>query len=790
MSFLLTFALSTAHLSAVRPPEPLQATGGKPAPQAGSQQGTGSGQIPRPSGAQRGGPTPGSREAMWPAPTAEDWAKPVQIQWQRTWEDAVAVSRETGKPIMIAVNMDGEIASEHYAGIRYRDPEVGKLFEPYVSVIASVYRHNPRDYDENGDRIPCPRFGCVTCGEHIAMEPLVYSMYLDETRVAPRHIGVELDGTEYYDVFYAFDVKSVLDAWREGIENRENTEKPGTDDKSLEELVASRDARDRVLIEKRFRKGERRERARLLEISSKLGAGAPVELLRLALFGLDVEVASQARKILAEQRSEAAIDLIAEALGVPMPPEERDMLIGALEEMGKEYPRARSLSVTLRGLDAVPEGTEVAQLASALAATPEREVAVARYELEARIEGSLAEPAESPVARGRAELERAEATLRLAVDPEALQSLAAGRGEARRFTELRFRDAIEAAKTAEGLGVRNWRSDAVIGIASYYLDVRDAGKPTWPDRMVSAYESMTSDESAADNQATTGWIGMATLSLFTDARIRSIGRAARANREWPREWMTEVNTAFDLLARHPLGTDEQVAKHHDFLVRMGAGKRAFDALTRGLDRFEGSWALHARLRDRLLRSKGVTGLQASYAKRKGRPGASATAAWYAGYAGLVAGEFRRRRSQSDEAAASYRGAIADFEEAVRRDPTTRPTSEHYAAMALAGMAAVELERDELLTATTLLVQSFERWPDAANALDGMNASAVTTSNLVMARLKWAGLDEAADTLQAARDALDPRLLAPPAFETPPDTPAARNRDRRGRLRRDRDDGGR
>ncbi|MCA8955684.1 MAG: hypothetical protein KDC87_06410, partial [Planctomycetes bacterium] len=57
-----------------------------------------------------------AREQMWRPPTAEEWKKPVLIRFQRTWNDAVAVSRETGKPILVCVNMDGEIASEHYAG--------------------------------------------------------------------------------------------------------------------------------------------------------------------------------------------------------------------------------------------------------------------------------------------------------------------------------------------------------------------------------------------------------------------------------------------------------------------------------------------------------------------------------------------------------------------------------------------------------------------------------------------------------------------------------------------------
>ena len=71
-----------------------------------------------------------NREQMWFAPTAEDWAKPCLIRWQRTWEDAQAVSKETGKPILICVNMDGEIASEHYAGVRYRRPETAGFTTP------------------------------------------------------------------------------------------------------------------------------------------------------------------------------------------------------------------------------------------------------------------------------------------------------------------------------------------------------------------------------------------------------------------------------------------------------------------------------------------------------------------------------------------------------------------------------------------------------------------------------------------------------------------------------------
>ena len=43
---------------------------------------------------------------------------------------------------------------------------------------ASVFRHNVRDHDDEGRRIPCPRFGCITCGEHMALEPVLFEKYL------------------------------------------------------------------------------------------------------------------------------------------------------------------------------------------------------------------------------------------------------------------------------------------------------------------------------------------------------------------------------------------------------------------------------------------------------------------------------------------------------------------------------------------------------------------------------------------------------------------------------------
>jgi hypothetical protein len=748
----------------------LQAPTTTPPPSAGAQAGT-----------QQGGPAPGSREAMWPAPTAEDWAKPVPIVFQRTWEDAVAVSKDTGKPLLVCVNMDGEIASEHYAGIRYRDPEMAKFHEPYVNVIASVYRHNPRDYDENGARVLCPRFGSVTCGEHIAMEPIVYGMFLDQTRVSPRHIGVELDGTELYDVFYALDVKSVFETLAEGIANREDTTNPDAGrDRSLEELVQSRDVVHRRLIEQQFKMAKRQERRRLLDISEKLGAGAPIELLRMALFGLDVDLASQARKILSQQRSEAAIDLIAEALAVPMPEQDRGWLLGALDAMATDFPRAKSLSVTLRGLDAGPMHEEVQKLAQKLGSTRVEDAAVQRYEIEARLElANALKPEPTPAEVAEAETVRAEAMLRLAVDPSSA-GRAKGAASAKRFTEFRFMEAKEAAAAAEAATAPTWRTQAVRGLAAFYT-----GEP-WKETIQASFRGMQADSHAASTDAATGWIGMALMSLFADAGVESIREAARGGGDWSADEMGEVNTAFDLLSQHPLGTDEQVKKHHDFLIRMGARRRAFDSLDRGLKRFPASWALHARFRERLLYSRGVDGMMETYGKMAGEPAATASDAWYAGYAALVGGEFRRRRSQPEKALACYEAAKAHFDGSAQRDPSTADSSQHYGAMALAGMARVKFEQSDPKGSAELLLESFALKPTASNALDGLNGSGVTTSWLVLAKLKELGEVDAAGALQAGLDrlrAIDPALLAKPDFEKVPDTPIARDRDRRGRRRR-------
>ena len=111
-----------------------------------------------------------------------------QVHWQRTLADALDLQAATGRPILVALNMDGESASDRIVHENYRDPAFVAASRSCICLVGSLFRHTPRDHDDEGRRIPCPRLGHVTCGEHIALEPLLFERFLaDGERVAPRH---------------------------------------------------------------------------------------------------------------------------------------------------------------------------------------------------------------------------------------------------------------------------------------------------------------------------------------------------------------------------------------------------------------------------------------------------------------------------------------------------------------------------------------------------------------------------------------------------------------------------
>ncbi len=694
-----------------------------------------------------------SREQMWYAPTAADWQQPVQIAFQRSWEDALALAQQEQRAILCCVNMDGEIASEHYAGVRYRQPEIAKLYEPYVCVIASVYRHNPRDYDERGHRILCPRFGSVTCGEHIAIEPILFAKFMDGRRIAPRHIMVELDGSETYDVFYAWDTDSVFRAIQDGISNRTTQARPSVHgDRSILERVASADVRDRDAVEQAYAQGDAGLQNALLGAAAQLGERTPVDLLRLSVFGLDLDRAAKARQALAQASSAGAVDLIAEAMRVPLAAPERQRLIDALRRLGETSPRARTLAVVHEGLGSSAGGVDVQGWSAALA-TAAPAAAPDSYALAAQLQQQEQAAKAQPVDAAQ-QLAIAEATLALAVQYQPGQQ--ENRRVATRHAMLLLEDARRAAVAAERLGVADvadgpFRLDAVLAACAFRLDARD-------DAYRHAERACQQLPAHPD-----GYAAMAALQIFAEARQNAIVAAVKAGKDWPPQWLTDVHTAYSVLARHPFGADFHVADHYDFVKALGGLAAAASVLDDGLQRFPLSPLLHARLRDRILEEQGGEGLEPVYARLlQERP--SADLEWFAGYATMVAAEQQRRHTKADAALATYARAIEHFGRCAADNPAGKANADHYVAIAHAGRARVLLEQGDLDHSTAELLTALAVRPEATATMDGLNLSAADTARTLRARLTTDQRQDLLAQLEQALAAIDPELLQLPAYE--------------------------
>jgi len=692
-------------------------------------------------------PAGASRETMWPAPTADDWKMPCLITWQRTFEDALKVARATKKPILVCVNMDGEIASEHFAGIRYRRAETARLYDPYVCVIASVYRHTPRDYDEEGNRIVCPRFGTVTCGEHIAIEPGLYDEFFDGKRIAPRHIEIEVDRKKSYDVYFSWDTNTVATALREGVANRPPPEPMVKDDLPVVERVASPDVADRVAVETAYKQGNREVRRTLIESTLRHKDVDEIDLLRLAIFGFDVELARLARQALARSDSEAAVDLIAEALKLPMDPAEREALIAAVVRLGEKYPRARTLAAVYQGLADTSKLVDLRGWSSAMehrGETPAQQAYEQAPRLESRVEASEARPSDAT-----ARLELAESFL-------ARASEAAGD---RRFARVLLEDARSSAVEAEKLGAKGWRVDAALAVSASALGDRNEALTRAQAAVEGGMPPPSGNVEAAPEQN-----AVLVLALFAQARQRAIAKAYHDKSPWPPEWLADVHAAYAVLAKHPLGTDEHVANHFDFLRWLGATPRATEVLEQGLARFPESWLLHDRLRAKTLWEKGPDGLEATYAAMLAKKDPPRNLEWFAGFASLIAAENHRRAGNAEKAKGAYERAIAHYDRNVAQYPESRDTSDHYVALALAGRARVEFEQGDLDQATSDVLAAFRRRPASAASLDGLNLSPVDTAKMLRSKLAEAKRTNLAKELQAGLDALDPKALELPAYE--------------------------
>ncbi|MEZ6009911.1 MAG: hypothetical protein R3F05_19430 [Planctomycetota bacterium] len=744
--------LATQVAAEEDPPAPAPGPGsGSPtteAPPAGGEENDGppGSTAPHDVGGPRTPPRGSAREMMWPAPTADDWAKPVLIPFERTWDDAVAVSKETKKPILVCINMDGEIASEHYAGVRYRQPEIAALYEKYVCVIASVYRHNPKDFDEQGRRILCPRFGSVTCGEHIAIEPYLFERFCDGRRIAPRHIAVDLEGNEVYDAYYANDTASVFAAIRERVPN-EDVEKPLIirGDRPVIERVASRAAEDRNAVEAAFRAGDAETRKALLEAAKQNADAAQLGLVREGMASLDPEQARLAREALASMDNPAAVDALAEALKAPLEPAQREQLVAALDRLAASNTLARWLAVVHRGLDVKSDTVDAGAWADALggATYPAPTIVLEDASLVAHAERkakAVREHPEDPAVR----IELAASLLQQALESPYVRTRT--EREAERWAKSLYEEALATGHEAEALGAKGWRTDAVIALAAYHLDDK-----------ATAYERATNAMAELPPGDTT-YLSMAIAQVFAEGRYKQIKAAVMAKERFPPVWIADLNAAYAILRAHPLGTDTQLAWHVDLLTWLGADRHVQAALQAGLERFPTSALLHERWRTIAKTRGGADGLEQLARDLMARPEQTEAMHWFAGLAEVEAAEQWRRGNWFSEAMKAYDRAIEHFEATAARWPETKDDVDDRVALALAAKARVALQADDDSAALEAILASFARRPDTAGTRDGMGITPGETAQMLRARLDTASRTEDVKRLDKALDTIDPELL--------------------------------
>ena len=114
-----------------------------------------------------------------------------QIDWRASHVEALKEAKESGKPVLIAVNMDNERANDKIARDHYKDAGIVALTKEFVCLIASAGFHSDDDDSE------CPRCGKITCSDHRRTDVWMRETFYEGRRKidAPQHIFLKPDGT-------------------------------------------------------------------------------------------------------------------------------------------------------------------------------------------------------------------------------------------------------------------------------------------------------------------------------------------------------------------------------------------------------------------------------------------------------------------------------------------------------------------------------------------------------------------------------------------------------------------
>ena len=720
---LRAFTIAALLCGTLHPPVFAQDGEAAPAPEAPAPQDAGD--PPQREG-DPGAPLPAPSPAPPLADTPPNYlredrsALPPAMPWQRTLDDALALSRATGKPILVCVNIDGELASEALAADRYRDPEFAALADGFVPLIVSPDRHDVLDHTSRGVRLVDSKFGRVTNAEHIAIEPELFERWFDGRRVAPRHLAVTADGEVLFDLYLLRDLTRIDDALREhgvfDVPRREPSEL--TED----ELLASPDAAHREHLEARFLSLEAEGRAALA--ARALDADRETqhpELLRLGLLDPAPEVTRAALTALYRHPAAASVDLFSIALA---------------EAAGDDSSYGESIRPALEHYAAQVEGAErdrADQLVAALRAwtsgspyvDPERWRlgTTARIEVSPHVEGGWSErlsAIEEHLADAPGD---AEWNVLFARNGRGYaESLIAGGGD----PTLVLTDVQAASRRALEARPDDVEARALLAWSSYMLSDFEAALPA-------AREALPGLER---------WslmpIAVDVLDVMADLSLREVYAAMSEGGALPAEALADTIAAHRVLQEHPLGTENQALRGFRMLGSLDLRAPQRRAIERGVRRWPNSGVMHEWLRWAVLRDDGPDGLLAVYDALE-LPGLSpAQRDAFAGLAALQAAQRREDERLPRRALDDYRAAVGLLEDAIGQDASVRDFARWYQVQARAARARIYLDLDRLDESLAELLLAFAIGGPAIDREDARGVSPRETLERVRDALLDAG----------------------------------------------------
>lgn len=661
-----------------------------------------------------------------PAPAA---AGPAQVQWQRSLADALALQQATGKPLLLCVNTEGEMFNDRFAGTVYHDAKFLADTDGYICLIASPERHNDVDHDVDGRRRECPRFPGVTCGEHIALEPLLFERFFHGQRAAPRHVGVAKDGSVLFDRFLDGSMQTAIDAIAAHKGAAEATPLPST----VAGLLQRRDAAARRALEQLYVEAQRASRLVMLA-----AAGAsdcePFELLRLGLRSSDEALFTAAATALATTATAATRSNVEDALARLEPGALRSALLQRLADLGKNDRGCRRCAAWLAAVTAGQQLLQQEPWRTASTGSVPAAAAPDRDAIESRVDAAERACKQKPDDVD-ARLELASANLALA------ECFASGNNS---LTEAVFADAGRAAARAEQLmrdDARKAEAQAVQAVVCWQQG----------DRSKAAAHAAQALQLATARGAN----GDGTAELLAKAlRVEAQGECAAVyaiaeDAEDPgADHVRAAVAALTVLSQHPYGSEQDRLDLGKLLAFVGARREARQALLLALRRHPGSAALHELLRIRIIQDLGGDALLARYRDLVADADDQATMQWFAGYAAIVVAELHVKDGRKPQAETAYSASIDGFAAAVAANDTFADSANHFAVLAHAGRGLLRHERQDADGAVADFTAAVALRPASLNELDGLGRKPIAMLRRVQQELRGAGKVELADRLQA------------------------------------------